>query len=285
MRRMYKSFYEIKYYNVFMNKFEIEGFDYQQNEYFFRKLWADNSIASFIIAGTKGSKDYPKGLPALCPYAPAMYNIYDYATKCTLVNVRGVKFIPSTLQEIDKDVVIAWSNKAHKSVREILDPLFERIAHIECVIQINLNAHKTPYFIPVAPEDRKKMEELWNLIQDDSEKLFIETENFDKIKILLSGATYIIDKLYALRDQVECEIREILGFSGLPVMEKKEHLISDEVESNDEFVNVSHDSIKDCIQDFVNRFNEVFDYDLKLIDKNEIEQEGKEEEKVIEDEI
>lgn len=283
MRREYKHFYQNKYYNVWMSNYEIEGLDYQQNEYLFRNLWAMPSLASFIIKGTEGSTDYPKGIPCLCPYAPAMYNIYDYPTHCTLINKRGVKFIPSTLQEVDKDVILIWSNKARKSIYELLDVLFDRIALIECVIRINLNAHKVPFLLPIAPEDKEAMNKIWELIRDDSEEIFLTSEQFDKIKILTTGTNYILDKLYSLKDQVECEIREMLGFTSLPVMEKKEHLITSEVESNNDFVEFMHLSIKDMLEDWIDRFNTRFGTSLKLIDKAEgMLPEGEEE--VLEDE-
>ena len=284
MRRLYKHFYSNKAYSMWMNKFEIEGLDYQQNEYLFRNLWELPSLASFIIKGTEGSTDYPHGIPCLCNYAPSMYNIYDYATHCTLINKRGVKFIPSTLQEIDKDVIIVWTNKNHKSMKELLDPLFDRIALIECVIKINLNAHKVPFLMPIAPEDKQAMEKIWDLIEEDSEEIFVTSEQFDKIKILTTGTAYILDKLYALKYQVECEIRELLGFNSLPVMEKKEHLISDEVESNDEYVDFVHESIKSMIKNWIDRFNDRFGTELKLIDKVEALM-PKEKEEEIEDEI
>lgn len=283
MRRGYKHYYQNKVYNMWMNKFEIEGLDYQQNEYLFRNLWAVPSLASFIIKGTEGSKAYPKGIPCITPYAPAMYNIYDYPTHCTLINKRGVSFIPSTLQEIDKDVILIWSNKARKSIYELIEPLIDRIALIECVIKINLNAHKVPFLLPIAPEDKEAMEKIWELIRDDSEEIFLTSEQFDKIKILTTGTNYILDKLYSLKDQVECEIREMLGFDSLPVMEKKEHLISDEVKSNDSFVDFMHMSIKTMIEDWVDRFNTRFGTSLMLIDKAEALL-PKEEEEVLEDE-
>ena len=44
-------------------------------------------------------------MPIFTDYAPINYNIYDYPIQCTLINRRGVKFIPSRLMDIDKDVL------------------------------------------------------------------------------------------------------------------------------------------------------------------------------------
>ena len=146
-------------------------------------------------------------------YTPAEYNIYDYATKCNLVNNRGVKFIPNTMQTIDKDVVIFYSNRLRKGTFAFIEPLIQRLALVECVIKINLNAHKTPFLIPIAPEDEAQLKKLWEDIENDEEVVFLKAENFDKLKVLLMGNQYIIDKLYQVKDRVEGEIREFFDFS------------------------------------------------------------------------
>lgn len=269
LRKFYKNFYLNKYYIIWQNNFKIDGLDYQQNEWIFRTLWSVEGFASFIVDGTKGSTEYPQGMIVLTQFEPAFFNIYDYPTKCTLINKRGVSFIPNTMQDVDKDVIIMYGNKAHKPYGALLDPLFDKLALIECVIQINLNAHKKPFMIPVSPEDEKELKKIMDFIDADEEKIFIPSEQFDKIKILATGTNYIIDKLYAYKDQIECEIREYLGLNSLPVMEKKEHLISDEVESNNEVVDFSHDNIKNSLEDWIERFNKLFGTSLKLVDLKE----------------
>ena len=283
-RRFFKNYYLIKNYEIWMNRFQIKELDYQQNEYLFRKLWSEKGVAGFILDGSKGSTEAPNGLPVLCLYAPSMYNIYDYPTHCTLINTRGVKFIPSTLQEIDKDVVIFYSNKLRKPIYSLIEPLIDRLALIECVIHTNLNSHKVPFLIPISPEDEMELKNLWHQIEADEDEIFVPSESFDKIKILLTGNQYILDKLYALRDKVEGEIREFFGFNNLPVNEKKEHLISDEVESNNEYTAYRYDILKTMLEDDCKRFTDVFGYKLTLVE-NKIEPKETKEEEEIQDEI
>lgn len=284
LRDYYKKVYERKYYDIWMNEFRYQELDYQQNEYIMRKLWKEIGVSGFIIDGTKGSSDYPNGVPCFTLFAPAMYNIYDYPTHATLINTRGVKFIPNTLQEIDKDIVIFYSNKLRKGIYFLIEPLLDRLALIECVIKINLNAHKVPFIIPTSPEDRKMFESIWDDLQDDQEAIFIPAENFDKLKVLMTGNQYIIDKLYDLKDKIEGELREFFGFNSLPVNEKKEHLISDEVNSNNEYVDYRYNSLKECMKDNAKRFEAVFGFKLTLVEHELPANENKEEEET-QDEI
>ena len=103
-----------------MNKFIIPELDYQQNDYIFRKFYADGTIAGFVVDGTQGTDGSPNGVAAFCPWAASTINLYDYPVNVTLVNTRGVSFIPSTLQRVDEDVVMSFVASEPSS---ILQPL------------------------------------------------------------------------------------------------------------------------------------------------------------------
>ena len=267
----YYNFIVNKYYNIWMNKFVIPELDYQMNNYIFRKLYGDGTIAGFVAKGTQGSDDYPDGLPVFCPWAGSTINLYDYPVDVTLVNTRGVSFIPSTLQKVDKDVVIGWAQINRKPVKMIIEYYAERIDIVESVIKCNLNAHRMPFLITTNPEDQKAIEELFdNIIQGDS-ALYVPSEFSEKVKVLTSGAQFIIDKLYDYKNALEDELREILGCDNLGVKNKKEHLISDEVESNDEITEDSKNVFYDEIQGFCERFSETFGFKIHLEERHQDE--------------
>lgn len=279
-----KLFIVNKYFNLFMNKIDVGGVDYQQKDYILRKFWSVGTIATFIMAGTKGAEDAPNGLPVFCPYAPAMYNLYDFPIKVTLVNTRGVDFIPSTLQEVDKDVCIGWCMRNKKGVKYIVDYYAKRIALIECVIQTQLLAQKMPFLFGVTPENKEKMEDLWNSILDDNPALFVDVQDINALKVLITATGYNIDSLKALKDDQENELRECLGLNNLGVHEKKEHLINAEIESNDETTEESGNTLIDCLNEFALQVKKTFDYPLtftwkesKKIEKEESKNDFEEE--------
>lgn len=283
-RDYYKKIYERKYYEIWINRFRYKELNYQQNEYLFRKLWREGGVAGFIIKGTEGSEEYPNGIPCFTLFAPAMFNIYDYPTHATLINTRGVKFIPTTLQEIDKDIIILYSNKLRKGIYQLIEPLLNRLALLECVIETNLNAHKVPFVIPTSPEDKKEIESLWDDIQNDEDVMFIPSEYFDKLKILLTGNQFIIDKLYMLKDRIEGEVKEFFGFNLLPV-EKKEHLLIDEVNSNNDYVQYRYESLREVLRDNGARFHDLFGFTLTLEEFDlELPAEENKEEEITQDE-
>ena len=279
------NFYVNKYYNLFMNNFKMsDNIDYQQKEYILKRMWADGQIACFKLKGTEGSNEHPQGLLVFCPFAPDGWNIYDFPISVHLINTKGVRFIPVTSQIIDKDCVIGFCQRNHKSVKEMTRYYIEKIVNIEIVIDINLTASKMPYLIGSEYEDAKVLKEIFDLLQADNPALFCKLSEVDKLKALVSGAPYIIDKLYDLKNALENELREYLGLDNLGGVEKKEHLITSEVESNNEVIQASENCFIDCMKEFFARITKVLGVDVS-IDVNKTEEKPVDEENEQEEEI
>lgn len=274
-----RFFYLEKYFNLFMNNYQIEGCDYQEENYILRRMWADGSLWAFKLKATVGSDLKPEGLNVFTPYAVSMFNIYDYPIYVNCVNVRGATFIPSTPQRVDKDGVILYAQRDKKSVYSMVDVYIDKIVNAEVAIYINLQVQKTPWMIGTSVEDKEKVENLVSKILSDDPVLFVDLEDIDKAKALVSGAPYIIDKLYQYKNDVENELREYLGFNNLGTTEKKEHLIVDEVQSNNEVINASKDVFTDTMQESFDRFNALYKTnELRLVVKQPKIEEADEEE-------
>lgn len=252
-----------KYYNLFMNSLKWKGIDNEQTDFIMRKFWSVGGVASFIAKGTKG-EEYPEGMIVFTEFAPVRYNIYDFPIEVTLINNRGVPFIPMTPQLINTDVVIGYAQRNKKGIRELVHYYINKLTNIEITIQINLIAQKSPWIIGTTPENQNKMEEFWSNLISDNPKLFASIEDVEKAKALVSGAQYTIDKLYNYKVAVENELREYLGLTNLGVSEKKEHLITEEVKSNNEVTSRSSECILNPLQEFCERVKMYLGYNLSV---------------------
>lgn len=276
-----EALYANKFYNLFMNKFKFEGIDYQQQDFIMKRFWADGTIACYKIPDTEGSSDFPNGLLAFTPYAPNEWNLYDYPIYLNLINLKGVRFLPSGRLKVDKDVVIGFIQRNRKGVYMMIKPLIDKLVAIEMTIKANLNANKMPYLLIGDSEDQTLLSELFEKVMNDDDNLYLTSSMSDKIKILLSGAPYIIDKLYSYKQCIENEIKEYLGLDNLGVNEKKEHLINSEIEANDEIIESYSNQFLDNIQEFIERINKVFNQNLKVSLNEDIEElEANEDEEV-----
>lgn len=277
-----------QYYNLFMNSYEFSGdIDYQQKEYILKRLWEEGSIACFKLAGSEGSTSHPNGLAVFVPFVPGWYNIYDYPTKVSLINTKGVRFIPTGLQEVDKDVVIGYIQRNHKSVKLFVEHYINRIVDVLMVIKTNLKAHKMPWLIVSTPEDQAKLKALFESLKNDEPELYVDTDSADKFKSLVSGAPYIIDKLYAYAQCLENQLREYLGFGNIGVAEKKEHLITDEVQANNAVIDSNKECLLDPLKEFFERVRDVLgisiDVNMKTSESYSFEDEDTEEEEEVQE--
>lgn len=264
MRIDYENMYFNKYYNLFMNNFKFEGLSEEQTDFILRKFWSEGSIAAFVAKDTQGAEGYPNGMLVLCLFAPNSYNLYDWPITVTLTNTRGMSYIPNTPQEVNKEVVIGYIQRNKKGVAETVYHYVKRLAAIEAVIKVNLKANKTPWLLASDPENKNKMENFWRELDSDNPRLFIELEQADKARAVVSGAPYIIDKLYNFKIAIENELREYLGLGNLGISEKKEHLITAEIEANDDITARYSECILNPMQEFCERVTKILGYPLSV---------------------
>lgn len=111
----------------------------------------------------------------------------------------------------------------------------DRISHIERVMDLNIDAQKTPYIIESAPETQLSIKNVFKKIKEMSECIFLNMNKGglrDKVKVLNLNAPYLVDKLYA---QKQNEYNDALNFIGINTIdEKRERLITGETEVSEE---------------------------------------------------
>ena len=279
--------YLTKYFNLFMGAYKFKGITYQQQDFILRKFWAEGKVGAFIVEGTtmmKGetpsnTNEYPNGMIAFAPFAPFMYDIYDWPIQVNLIALRGAKFIPSKPQVVNKDVVIGYIQKSKKSVLSVVDYYLTKIVDTEMTIRVQLKSHKAPWLVATTSENEEKLKKLFQRIESDEEVLYLSAQEVEALKVLTGGNAYIIDKLYQYKQALENELLTYLGIDNLGIMEKKEHLTNDEVASNNDLINDHSDNFLSCLQVFCESIKKVFGYNISVEATSSPVVAGKEEDK------
>ena len=257
--------YMAKYFNLFLNRFSFEGdITDEERAFVMRQFWANGTVACFKLEGSEGSEAFPNGKPVFTPYAVNTWNIYHYPVTVSLVALQGVDFIPLTPQKVDEQAVIGWAQRNKEPIVRVVDYYARKLTSVDMVLQVNLQVQKFPWIIGTSPEGAEKSRALAELLLRDDPTLFLELEEIDKAKALISGAPYVIDKLYNYKTNLENELREYLGLSNLGIGEKKEHLLMDEIAANDEVTAASGDAYLDCITEFFDRIRDVLGIDIRV---------------------
>ena len=279
VRKRIRFFYLEKFFNKWMSKYEFEGLNYQQKHYLMKKLWGVGTIACSQVKSADpeladlmddGLIDMGENALIFTPWAFAnRYNIYDFPTHATLINTRGVKFITTKILEIDKEVVIGYAQKNHKSVFSSIEAKLDELVDIEMKKRVARKAQSQPWMFAFSPEDFDQAKALQEQLENDEPYLYVPFKNVDQVKGIASGAPYVVDKFEQDRQKVENDILTMLGVNNVGVGEKKEHLIVDEVNANNEDIEQQSTSYKSEIEDFFERVKAAFGYEVKVIDLNE----------------
>lgn len=268
------QFYLNKYFNLFMNAYRFPELPREQSDYLLRKFWALGTISAFIVEGTKPiagipttsmtANDYPNGMIAFVPYAPLIFSITDWPSVVSLIPVRGATFIPTRPLKVNEECVIGFAQRNKKPVFDMVDYYIEKIVDIEMTIRTQLFSHKVPWLIATTPENEEKVKRLFERLENDETSLYVDAQEVDNLKSLIGGNSYVIDKLYQLKQQYENECLTYLGIDNVGGIEKKEHLMVDEVNANNDIINDSSDCFLDPIREFCEKVTEVLGFPLSV---------------------
>ena len=275
IRQRKLDFWMTFFYNIFMNGYDLPELNREQKDYVLRKFWAEGKVASFVVEGTRPSKnfemenvnDYPEGLLAFCPFAPTLYGITDWPIKVNLVPIRGATFIPRGVQVVNQDCVIGYAQRSKRSIMSMIEYYVERIVEIEMTIRTNLFTLKAPWLITTTPENETKVKRLFERIFNDELVLYLSPDEIDAIKSIATPTPYVLDKLYQNFQSIINEALTFLGFDNVGGIEKQEHLNKDEVNANNTLINICGDSIYDCMKEFCETTTKVLGHKLTCVKK------------------
>lgn len=133
-----------------------------------------------------------------------------------------------------KDSVIIYDNYLHEPTWPTLTMFAQQLTNIEITKQINLRAQKTPILILCDEKQRLTMENLFNKLDCGTPVIF-GSKNLDieGVKVLNTGAPYLLDKLQEEKINVLHEAFSYLGVGSLEIV-KRERYITNEIQAANE---------------------------------------------------
>ena len=271
-RQEIENYYRTKYFSFFVNGYEFDGLDPQQQRFLLIQFWEVGTINAFILEGTQPSleikgQENPNGILCLTPYAPTRYNIYNFPTYVRAIALRGATFIPQKDMKVNENCVIGWAHISHNSVRSIVESYVEKIANVEMTIRMNLETHKLPRLIVVNPEDKERMKEMASSIQDGVPVLYVSVEDSQKINNIIEGGNYIIDKLFTYKQNLEKELMTLMGIDNVGIV-KRERENLDETNANNEEIDNGGDCFIDEMKVFCKLVSQVLGFPLSVKEKS-----------------
>ena len=252
-----------KYYNIWMSKFKWTGLDEemasQEENFIMRKFWSDGTVVAKPIKNTD--------LMVFAPWALQDLNYYDLPETVMMVNLHSVSsnIIPSTVQVVNKDVVILYCQPSHKPILSTVNYYVDRMVQVDMVINTNLQLQKMPWLVGVDEADKDKMEDIVDRILNNEVVVFADLQSLGKVQTLATNTPYIIDKLVEYKRGLEQELMTILGVdnNGSASLEQT-HVSVDAVNANNDVINDYANAIESEINKGLRDIKRIFNRDIKI---------------------
>ena len=128
-----------------------------------------------------------------------------------------------------KDSVIVYNNYMRTNSLLDVELFSRRLSEMDRIIDVNIQAQKTPVLITCSEAQKKSMELAYESYSGNEPFVFGSTD-FDKnsLKVFATGAPFVADKIRQEKIQTWNEALTYFGVSNTNIT-KKERLISDEV--------------------------------------------------------
>ena len=142
-----------------------------------------------------------------------------------------------------------------------------RMFEVENCIRVNINQQKFPWFVNTTPNNKKTMETMFEKVMNGEPYILGSKDQIGSVEVLTLNTPYIADKLNEYKYELE---REVLSFHGLNNnFEKKERLLVDEVNSNNDFIDRNVELMYRQRQLACESLNKKFGWNVRVINLNE----------------
>lgn len=136
-----------------------------------------------------------------------------------------------------------------------------RLYEAERTADVNIKAQKTPVLLLMDEKQRLTMENIYSQYDGNKPVIFGDKNSLGEnvIKAINTQAPFIADKIIDYKKEIWNEALTFLGINNIMV-DKKERLITDEANSNNELINLNLQSYLAPRQEACRQFNEKFGF-------------------------
>lgn len=191
-------------------------------------------------------------------------NIYGLPTEITAFSYsyRDVRRVYNGLTEANSDInseaILVLNTWDMLPTAPSVELFCMRLAEAQRIIDINIKAQATPYVVMTDENERLSMINAFQQVDKNAAVIFGKkgTIELDSIKTLNTQAPYVADKVQGYKRDIWNEMLSYLGVDNIE--EKAERLVSAEVSSNNELVNLNLQSFYATRKLAAKQFNEKY---------------------------
>ena len=189
----------------------------------------------------------------------------------------------------EEDCILVMNNWECIPTASTLELFAYRLYEAERTCDVNIKAQKTPVLITVDETQRLTMENIYSQYDGNKPVIFGDKNqlNGQVLKAISTEAPYVVDKISEYKKDIWNEALTFLGIQNIAV-NKKERLVTDEANYNNEVTNLNLQSFLIPRQEACKKFNELFgltgtDKEIRVRVRSDLNNIIKQEESIVKD--
>ena len=193
------------------------------------------------------------------------FNIYNEPTRVQINN----QIIHKSM-DIDEGVLIL-NNDLRTGLYPIIINYASRLSEIETSINTNIFQQKFPFIVECSKDNEYSVRQMLKNIHENEPYILVKKKlDLMDIKIDDLSVPYVADKLLDDKKKIESELLTLFGLNN--VADKKERLIVDEANANNDYINRNVDLLYKNRQLACNEINKKFGLNISVKRVNNIEE-------------
>lgn len=199
-------------------------------------------------------------------------NIYGLPTKLNCYSYRYNEvrdlYVPNTTSEKDKEVILVMNNYERIPTASSVQLFAYRLAEAQRTADVNMKAQRTPILITTDQKQEFSMRKLYEQYDGNTPVIYADRNaniNLEAIRAIKTDAPFIANQIMDYQREIWNQFLTFMGLQNLN--EKKERLISNEVDSNNELVNLNLQSFliprKKACEEFNQKFGTQIDVKVR----------------------
>ena len=180
-------------------------------------------------------------------------NVYDESLQYTAFSTNYNK-------TFDRDnIILVYNNYDMLPTDLTIRCYAERLYNAIRTIDVNIRCHKTPILIKCDEKQRLTLKNLYKSYDGNEPVIFGDKSlNTDNFTVLKTDAPFIADKMYQYVNSLWSEVLTFLGINNNSQEGKKERLVVDEINSNNQNINLNAQIGLLTRQEACKNFNEMY---------------------------
>lgn len=169
------------------------------------------------------------------------------------------------------ELVIIENNKLRLPTDQFLMFYVNKLTEAERTMDVNIKAQKTPVVVLCDDKDVLSFKTIFQKVDGNAPAIFADRSiNIDNMQALDLKAKFLGNDLMNYKKSVENELLTFLGENNLPI-EKKERLITDEANSNNQLIESFFDLGLEARQRAVKEINEKYGLSITVKRRQRVE--------------